>query len=98
MIRSKQLRCKKLAFITGFLLVTSITGLAQDKDEVIRVETQLVEVPVAVTTPGGEPLRGLKQSNFIVYEDGKKQDITDFSAVAEPFEVALLLDTSGSTR
>jgi Ca-activated chloride channel family protein len=98
MIRSKQLRSKQLAFITAFLLVTSTAGLGQDKDEVIHVETQLVEVPVAVTTPGGEPLRGLKQSNFVVYEDGKKQDIADFSAVAEPFEVALLLDTSGSTR
>jgi len=74
------------------------TVFSQDKDEVIRVDTQFVEVPVAVSSPAGVPVRGLKQSNFIVYEDGKKQEIADFSAVAEPFEVALLLDTSGSTR
>ncbi len=69
-----------------------------DKDEVIRVETQLVNVPIAVTNNAGVPLRGLKASNFVVYEDGKPQAIVDFSTTSEPFEVALLLDTSGSTR
>ena len=69
-----------------------------EKDEVIRVETQLVDVPIAVTNNSGVPLRGLKASNFVVYEDGKPQEIVDFSTTSEPFEVALLLDTSGSTR
>ncbi len=69
-----------------------------DKDEVIRIDTQLVDVPLAVTTPAGVPMKGLKASNFIVYEDGKKQDIVDFSATTAPFEVALVLDTSGSAR
>src|SRR5690606_18462464 len=36
--------------------------------------------------------------NFVIYEDGKKQEVTDFLTTAAPFEVALLLDTSGSTR
>lgn len=93
-------RFKVLAFAAASIIMpfAAVSVRAQDKDEPIRIETQLVDVPVAVTTPAGEPLRGLKQSNFVVYEDGKKQDIADFSAVAEPFEVALLLDTSGSTR
>jgi VWFA-related protein len=69
-----------------------------EKDEIIRVDTQLVDVPVAVTTTAGVPLRGLKQSNFVVYEDGKPQEIADFAAAAEPFEIALVLDTSGSAR
>jgi VWFA-related protein len=69
-----------------------------DKDEVIRVDTQIVDVPVAVTSAKGVAVAGLKQSNFVVYEDGKRQEIADFSATTEPFEVALLLDTSGSTR
>ncbi len=69
-----------------------------DKDEVIKVDTQLVDVPLAVTTPAGIPLKGLKATNFTVYEDGKRQDIVDFSAASEPFEVALVLDTSGSAR
>ena len=69
-----------------------------DKDEIIRVDTQLVDVPIEVTNGAGVALRGLKASNFVVYEDGKRQEIVDFSATSEPFEVALLLDTSGSTR
>jgi VWFA-related protein len=57
-----------------------------------------VDVPIAVTTAGGQPVRGLKATNFVVYEDGKPQEIADFSTTTEPFEVALVLDTSGSTR
>jgi VWFA-related protein len=91
-------RSRQLVLILAALLAAFGHIVAQDKDEVIKVDTQLVEVPVAVTSPAGEALRGLKQSNFVVYEDGKKQEIADFSTAAEPFEVALLLDTSFSTR
>ena len=69
-----------------------------DEDQVIRVDTELVEVPIVVTDKAGKPVLSLKQSNFTVTEDGKPQEITDFSATSAPFEVALLLDTSGSAR
>jgi VWFA-related protein len=69
-----------------------------DEDEELRIDTQLVDVPLVVTDKTGKPLLNLKQNNFVVYEDGRKQEITDFSATAAPFEIALLLDTSGSTR
>ena len=90
-----------------FLLTVSfaMTVSGQDKtppkneeDEVVRVETELVEVPVVVTDRTGKPLLNLKQSNFAVYEDGKTQELADFASTTAPFEVALLLDTSGSTR
>lgn len=73
---------------------------AQDKDddEILKIDTQVVDVPIVVTDKNGKPLLNLKQSNFIVYEDNKQQEITDFTTTTEPFEVALLLDTSGSTR
>lgn len=89
-------------FCLCFTVLFSVDLIAQDnkpgKDEVIRVDTQIVDVPVAVRDAKGVAIAGLKQSNFVVYEDGKRQEIADFSATAEPFEVALLLDTSGSTR
>jgi Ca-activated chloride channel family protein len=69
-----------------------------EEDEVVRVETELVEVPVVVTDKTGKPLLNLKQTNFTVFEDGKTQELADFAATSAPFEVALLLDTSGSTR
>lgn len=86
-----------------FLLLICISILiidisAQDDDDVIRVDTQIIDIPVVVTDKDGKPVLNLKKNNFVVYEDGKLQEIADFSATAAPFEVALLLDTSGSTR
>jgi VWFA-related protein len=69
-----------------------------DDEEVIKVDTELVDVPVIVTDSSGKPVLNLKQNNFTVYEDGKTQEVADFAATSAPFEVALLLDTSGSTR
>lgn len=69
-----------------------------EEEEVLRVDTQLVDVPVVVTDRAGKPLLNLKQSNFVVYEDGKRQETAEFAATSAPFEVALLLDTSGSAR
>jgi len=69
-----------------------------DEGDVVRVETQLVSVPAVVTSSGGRVVAGLKADNFVLYEDGKPQNITNFATTEAPFEVALLLDTSGSTR
>ncbi len=74
------------------------TPTKNEEDEIVRIDTELVEVPVIVTDRTGKPLLNLKQSNFAVFEDGKTQELTDFAATTAPFEVALLLDTSGSTR
>lgn len=95
-----------MRFIKVFLMLffsavfsLSLAAQVQDgDDEVVKIDTQLVDVPFVVTDKTGKPLVNLKQSNFVVYEDGKKQEIMDFSATAAPFEIALLLDTSGSTR
>jgi VWFA-related protein len=69
-----------------------------DEGDVIRVETQLVSVPAVVTNTEGRPLADLRRENFIVYEDGQPQTLTNFGTAETPFEITLLLDTSGSTR
>ena len=69
-----------------------------DEGDVVRVETQLVSVPAVVTDSNGHPLTGLRPENFKLVEDGQVQNITNFGTVDTPFEIALLLDTSGSTR
>jgi len=69
-----------------------------DEDEVVRIETQLVSVPTVVTDRTGRPLTGLRAEDFVLYEDGRQQRIANFATTEAPFEVALLLDTSGSTR
>lgn len=69
-----------------------------DEGDVVRVDTQLVSVPAFVTNAQGRPVSGLSKQNFIVFEDNQRQAITNFGTTEAPFEVALLLDTSGSTR
>src|SRR5207302_304302 len=66
--------------------------------DVVRVETQLVTVPAVVTDRNGHPLTDLRAENFVVLEDGKAERLTNFATTETPFEIALLLDTSGSTR
>jgi VWFA-related protein len=66
--------------------------------DVVRVDTQLVSVPAVVTDRAGRPLPNLRAENFVVYEDGRPQQISNFATTEAPFEVVLLLDTSGSTR
>ncbi|MEO6589647.1 MAG: VWA domain-containing protein [Pyrinomonadaceae bacterium] len=91
----------------GFvLLILCITAFCADlsaqtdngNEEEITVDTQFVEVPIVVTDKSGKPILNLKQNNFVIFEDGKKQEVTDFLTTTAPFEVALLLDTSGSAR
>jgi Ca-activated chloride channel family protein len=69
-----------------------------DEGDVIRTDTQLVSVPAVVTDSAGHPLAGLKPENFRLIEDGQPQTISNFGTTETPFEIALLLDTSGSTR
>jgi VWFA-related protein len=76
----------------------SPVGEEVDEDEVVRVDTELVSVPAVVTDSLGKPITGLRAENFAVFEDGRPQRIENFSTTEAPFEVALLLDTSGSTR
>jgi VWFA-related protein len=97
------MRFDKFFLLLIFSLIVSATLYAQDKknneeEEVLRIDTQLVDVPFVVTDKSGKPLLNLKQSNFVLYEDGRQQEISDFAATSAPFEVALLLDTSGSAR
>ena len=57
---------------------------------------QLVEVYASVTDATGEPLTGLRQSDFLVTEDGTPQAITTFTAGEFPLAVALGVDRSWS--
>lgn len=66
--------------------------------DVVRVETQLVSVSAVVIDKTGRPISTLRADNFSVLEDGQSQRVTNFATTETPFEIALLLDTSGSTR
>src|SRR5215510_11701258 len=66
--------------------------------DVVRINTTLVTVPVSVLDRQGRFVSGLKREDFNVFEDGVEQSIIHFEPTEMPFTVALLLDTSASTR
>jgi Ca-activated chloride channel homolog len=68
-----------------------------DDGEVIKVETNLVSIPVKVFDRNNRFVAGLLKEDFQVFEDGKLQQIEYFGNLEEPFTVALVLDMSPST-
>ncbi len=65
--------------------------------EVIRVSSNLVLMPVAVTDAGGQPVLGLKATDFRIEEDGRPQEISQLGDPEQvPLEIALLIDVSSS--
>jgi len=70
----------------------------QVDDEVIRIETDLVTIPVSVLDRNGRFVGGLRKQDFRIFEDGIEQKIELFAPVEQPFTVLLLLDVSNSTR
>ncbi len=69
----------------------------EDSDEEIRVETNLVTMPVSVLDRDGRFVSGLHQRDFEIYENGAKQKIEYFQSVEQPFTVVLMIDVSPST-
>lgn len=66
--------------------------------DVVRIDTILVNIPVTVMNRQGKYVPNLRLEDFHVYEDGAEQRISFFAEVEKPIVVALLLDTSASTR
>ena len=64
---------------------------------VFTSDVRMVSLSVAVSDNSGRPLTGLGPDRFIVEEDGARQDIRVATAEESPFNLAILLDLSGST-
>jgi Ca-activated chloride channel family protein len=62
----------------------------------IRVDTNMVLVPVTVSNPYNQPVTGLEKEHFKIFDDKVEQTITQFSMDDEPVAVGLVFDVSGS--
>jgi len=62
----------------------------------IRVETNLVLIPVTVNDPLNRPVSGLEKENFRLYDNKVEQTISSFAMDDEPIAAGLVFDTSGS--
>lgn len=70
----------------------------EDDNEVIKVETNLVTMPVSVLDRDGRFISGLQQKDFQIFENGVQQKVEYFQSVEQPFTVILLIDVSPSTQ
>src|SRR6185295_15683396 len=66
--------------------------------ETLKIDTDLVTVPVTATDTSGIYITDLRKEEFAISEDGVPQEIAFFGKVAAPFHVVLMLDTSSSTQ
>jgi VWFA-related protein len=96
---------KKLLFLgLSFIALFSVFPEERKKeqkpgeDRTIRVEVDMVSLPVVVTDRMGRRITDLRKEDFQIFENGVEQEIAGFVATDEPVNVALALDTSGSTE
>ncbi len=65
--------------------------------EVVKISSNLVIVPVSVTDAQGQPVLGLKQTDFRIEEDGRAQEIAQMGDPEQvPLDIAVLIDVSSS--
>lgn len=62
----------------------------------LRIDSNLVLVPVSVCDPMNKPVTGLEKEHFKIFDDKVEQTITHFAMDDEPVDVGLVFDISGS--
>jgi Ca-activated chloride channel family protein len=70
----------------------------EDDDEIIKVETELVNLNVRVVDRNNRSIGNLRQEDFKIYEDNVAQSVEFFSKSEVPTNYSLVIDNSGSLR
>ena len=89
--------CKRgqvLALATLCIIAPALSVVGQE--EVIKVDTSLVNLNVVVKDRHGRRVSGLTSEDFEVYDDGARQEITHFAAEERPLRLVLVFDVSVS--
>jgi Ca-activated chloride channel family protein len=77
---------------------TPATGADDPNGAVFRSDVRMVNMVVAVTDAKGEPATDLGEKDFEIIENGQPQRVTFAGSDNVPFNLAILLDLSGSTQ
>jgi Ca-activated chloride channel homolog len=80
------------------VLAVALSSAVRAQSPTLRVDVNLVLVPVTVTDRNGRFLTGLDRSRFKLLEDGVPQPIASFSTEDLPVSIGLVLDISGSMK
>jgi len=86
-----------LSLLAGMVL--SAFPARMESQDTLKVNVDLVNVQFSVTDRHGRFIPGLKKDDFVLQEDGKRQDILHFARENElPLTIGMLVDTSPSVR
>jgi Mg-chelatase subunit ChlD len=88
----------RLACLLTTIVALSFPLVAADEDLVFRSDVSLVRVDAQVVDRANRAITGLQKEDFVLLEDGRKQDIRNFESEDMPIDVLLLLDVSGSMQ
>lgn len=78
----------------GQRIVSTVRTRTVDVTE--RVDVDVVQVTAVVTDGDGKFVRGLNESDFKIFEDGRPQPITHFASEKIPLELITAIDVSSS--
>jgi VWFA-related protein len=84
--------------LLGLMLIAGLSTANAQDDDPVRVDSTIVRLNVGVVDQRGRQITTLDKSNFSVFEDGVKQEVSRFDTTNAPFSVVMMLDMSGSTR
>lgn len=93
---------ERLFLRLALLLILSLAAypvIAQEDDDVVRVNTDLVVLNVTVTDKAGQYVKALRATDFKIFEDGNQVDsrmIVGFALQQSPYASVVLIDSSGS--
>ena len=62
----------------------------------IRMDVDLVLIPVTITDPMNRLVTGLEQNDFFVYENNSLQKLKTFATEDAPVSIGIIMDLSGS--
>ncbi len=64
----------------------------------LRVDANLVLIPVLVTDPYQRPVQGLQKSDFHLFELGTEREISQFFSEESPISIGIVFDSSASMK
>jgi Ca-activated chloride channel family protein len=85
-----------MASLAGSLPAVALATADQEKPQVFRAGVELVSLNVTVVDSQGRYVTDLNQTDFSVFEDGSKQELSFFNRTNLPIALSLLIDSSAS--
>ena len=86
----------RAAVACSVAFLATLSAVAQEKPQIFRAGVELVSLNVTVVDSQGRYVTDLGETDFSVFEDGARQELTFFNHSNLPIALSLLIDSSAS--